>query len=102
MKIKKNQYRKESDTDNIDNRSQIEGQIQNQTNKNSEWRFEEILSITLYFYETTEVNGSAYTKLPIRILAILNFEKDAEHFYLWSILAKLHPLENGHPNRAIK
>ena len=45
------------------------------------------------------MNGSNYIKIPLRSSAILNIENDDKYCFLWSILAKLHPCNNNHPNR---
>ena len=89
----------QSDIDNIDIKSPLEHQIQQQEMKDSGWRFDEINSMTIYFYETTEMNGSNYTKIPLRSNAILNVEKNGKYCFLWCILAWLHPCNNNHPNR---
>ena len=89
----------QSDIDNIDIKSPLEHQIQKQEMKDSGWRFDKITSMTIYFYETTEMNGSNYIKIPLRSNAILNVENNDKHCFLWSILAYLHPCNNNHPNR---
>ena len=89
----------QSDIDNIDIKSPLEHQIQQQEMKDSGWRFDKINSMTIYFYETTEMNGSNYTKIPLRSNAILNVENNDKYCFLWSILAWLHPCNNNHPNR---
>ena len=82
----------------IDVVSPLEHQIQQQEMKDSGWRFDKINSITVYFYKTTELNGSNYVKIPLRSNAILNNENNDKFCFLWSILAYLHPCSN-HPNR---
>ena len=67
--------------------------------KDSGWRFDKINSMTIYFYKTTEMNGSNYIKIPLRSNAILNVENNDKYCFLWSILAWLHPCNNNHPNR---
>ena len=67
--------------------------------KDSGWRFDMINSMTIYFYETNEMNGSNYVKIPLRSNAILNVENNDKYCFLWSILASLHPCINNHPNR---
>ena len=88
-----------SDIDNIDIKSPLEHQIQKQEMKDSGWRFDKINSMTIYFYETTEMNGSNYIKIPLRSNAILNVENNDKYCFLWSILAWLHPCNINHPNR---
>ena len=79
--------------------SQLDSQITNQEMKDSGWRFNKLISMTIYFYKTKELNGSSYVKIPLRSSAILNIENDDKYCFLWSILAFLHPCENSHPNR---
>ena len=90
---------KQSDIDNIDIRSPLEHQIQKQEMKDCGWRFDKINSMTVYFYETTEMNGLNYIKIPLRTNAILNIENNNKYCFVWSILAWLHPCNNIHPNR---
>ena len=89
----------QSDIDNIDIKSPLEHQIQKQEMKDSGWRFDKINSMTIYFYETNEMNGLNYVKIPLRTNAILNIENNDKYCFLWSILAWLHPCNNNHPNR---
>ena len=89
----------QSELDKIDIRSALEHQIQQQKMKDSGWRFDKINSMTFYFYETNEMNGSNYIKVPLRSNAILNIENNDKYCFLWSILAYLHPCTNNHPNR---
>ena len=86
----------ENDIDNIDTKSPLEQQIQNQKLKSSGWNFDKISSLTIYFYKTTEMNGSSYVKLPLRISSIFGIRNDDKYFFLWSILAYLHPYKNSH------
>ena len=87
------------DIDNIDVKSPLEYQIQQQEMKDSGWRFDKIISMTVYFYKIRELNGSNYIKLPLRSKAILNIEDNDKYCFLWSILASFHPCNNNHPNR---
>ena len=50
------------DLDNIDVRSPLEHQFQQQEMENSGWRFDKTNSMTIYFYKTGELNGSNYVK----------------------------------------
>ena len=67
--------------------------------KDSGWRFDKIISMTLYFYKTNEMNGSNYIKIPLRSNSILNIENNDKYCFLWSILPYLHPCTINHPNR---
>ena len=66
----------QSDIDNINITFPLERQIQEQEMKDSGWRFDKLYSMTIYFYETTEMNGSNYIKIPLRSNAILNIENN--------------------------
>ena len=89
----------QSDLNNINITTSLEHQIQQQEIKDSGWRFDKINSMTIYFYETNEMNGLNYVKIPLRTNAILNIENNDKYCFLWSILAWLHPCINNHPNR---
>ena len=89
----------ESDIDNIDVRSQLEHQIQNQEMENSGWIFDKINSMKISFYKTGELNGTSYVKILLGSSAILNVQNNDKYCFFWSILASLHPCENDHPNR---
>ena len=56
----------------------------------------------IYFYKTGELDSSKYVKIPLRTNAILNFENNDKYCFIWSILARLHPCNNIHPNRVSK
>ena len=87
----------QTDIENIDIKSSLEYQIQQQEIKNSRWRFHKINSMTIYLYKTGELNGSNYVKIPLRSNAILNIEKNDNYCFMWSVLAWLHPCINVHP-----
>ena len=89
----------QSDLDNINIVSSLENQLQQQEMKDSGWRFDKINSMIVYFYKTSEMDGSNYIKIPLRSNAILNIETNDKYCFLWSILAYLHPCNNNHPNR---
>ena len=42
--------------------------------KDSGWRFDNINSITVYFYKIGEMDGRSYDKIPLRSNAILKIE----------------------------
>ena len=67
--------------------------------KDSGWRFDKINSMTIYFYETGEMNGSNYVKNLLRSNVILNIEHVDKFCFIGSILAGLHPCNNNHPYR---
>ena len=89
----------QTDIDIIDVKSPLEHQIQQQEMKDSGWQFDKINSMTIYFYKTGELNGSNYVKIPLRSNAILNIENNDKYCFIWSIIARLHPCNNNHPNR---
>ena len=89
----------QTDINNIDDKSPLEYQSQQQEMKDSGWRFDNISSTTIYLYKTGELNGSNYVKNPLRSNAILNFENNYKNCFIWSVLAWLHPFNNAHPNR---
>ena len=89
----------QSDLDNIDVKSPLEFQIQQQEMKDSGKRVDKINSMTIYFYQTGITNCSNYVKFPLRSNAILNIENNDKYCFIWSILANLHPCNNNHPNR---
>ena len=94
-----NQNLTQSDIDNINITFPLERQIQKQELKDSGWLFDKINSMTIYFYKTTEMNGSNYIKTPLRSNAILNVENNDKYCFIWSILASLYPCNKNHPNR---
>ena len=90
----------ELDIDIFNVRFQLGLQIQNQGSKDSGWRFDKNVSLLKHFYETTELNGSSYVKVPLRSPCILKTEIDDNYCYLPSLIASLYPCESSHPNRA--
>ena len=99
INLKINHNLTESDLYKIDVKSPLEHQIQQQEMKDSGWRFDKINSMTVYYYKTGIMNGSIYIKFPVRSNAILNIENNDKYCFIWSILTKLHPCNNSHPNR---
>ena len=91
INLKINHNLTERDLRNINFRWDLERQIQQQEMKDSGWRFDKVISMTIYFYKTQEINGSNYVKLPIRSNAILNIQNDDKYCFIWSILAHLYP-----------
>ena len=67
----------------------MKDKFNNQEMKDSGWRFDKVISMTIYFYKTQELNGSNYVKLPLRSNAILNIQNDDKYCFIWSILAHL-------------
>ena len=85
INLKINHNLTETDIDNIDVKSPLEHQIQQQEMKDSGWRFDKINSTTIYFYQTGIMNGSNSIKIPSRSNAILIIENNDKNCFLWSI-----------------
>ena len=89
--LKINHNLTESDLKTINIRWDLDRQIQQQEMKDSGWRFDKVISMTIYFYKTQELNGTNYVKLPIRSNAILSIQNDDKYCFVWCILAYLFP-----------
>ena len=88
--------------DNIEIKSQLKHQFQNQEVKDCEWIFDKSISMKIKTFKTTELNRSFYVKIPLGSYAIFYFEDVDKYCFIWSILAHLQPMENaktGHPTR---
>ena len=88
--------------DNIDVKSPLEHQLQQQEMKDSGWRFDKINSMTLFFYQTGIMNGSNYIKIPLRSNAILNSKNIDKYRFSYSKLVSLHRCINNHPEQSFK
>ena len=93
--LKINHNLTESDLKYFKIRWDLERQIQNQELKDSSWRFDKIISMTIYFYKTQELNGSSYVKLLLRSNALLNIQNEDKYCFIWSILAHMFPILNN-------
>ena len=89
----------QSEIDNVDIQWDLEARKQNLEMRESGWIFQRVNSMTISFYNTGNMDGSSYVKITLRSSAIVNTKNDDKYCFLWSILAKLHPCENDHPNR---
>ena len=89
----------QSEIDNVNIQWDLEAKKQNFEMQESGWVFQRVNSMTISFYNTGNMDGSSYVKLPLRSSAILNIKNDDKYCFLWIILAKLHPCENSHPDR---
>ena len=89
----------QSEIDNVNIQWDLEARKQNLEMQESGWVFQRVNSMTISFYNTGNMDGSSYVKLPLRSSAILNIKNDDKYCFLWSILAKIHPCENSHPDR---
>ena len=92
----------QSEIDNVNIQWDLEARKQNLEMQESGWVFQRVNSMTISFYNTGNMDGSSYVKLPLGSSAILNIKNDDKYCFLWSILAKLHPCENSHPDRVTK
>ena len=78
---------------------ELDGHNENLELKDTGWRFCKIVTMTIYFYKTDELNGCSYVKILLSSSSILNIENDDNYCLLWSIVANFLPCENSHPNR---
>ena len=67
--------------------------------KESGWNSQRINSMKKSIYKTGEINDSSNVKKPLRSSALIISENDDKLWFVWSILAHLHPGEIGNPNR---
>ena len=81
--------------DNVNIQWDLESRIQNLEMKESGWVFQRVNSMTISYYNTGNMYGSSYVKVPLRSSAILNIKNDDKYCFLWSILASLYPCENN-------
>ena len=89
----------QSEIDNVNIQWNVEARKQNLEMRESGWIFQRVNSMTISFYNTGIMDASSYIKVPLRSSAILNIKNNDKYCFLWSILAKLHPSENSHPDR---
>ena len=89
----------ETHIDKIDVKTQLEQEVQNQETKDSGWRFDKTNSRTIYLYKTTELNALIWVRFLLRSSAILNNASDDKFCFFCSIIVRLHPCENIHPNK---
>ena len=89
----------QSEIDNVNIQWEVEARKQNLEMKESGWHFQRVNSMTISFYNTGNMDGSSYVKIPLRSSAILNIKNKDKYCFLWSILAYLHPCENSHSDR---
>ena len=67
----------------------------------SGWHLQDINHLKTYFHKTNAMNGRTYVKFPIKTNSILNIQNVDTYCYLWSILAKIHPVDEN-PQRVSK
>ena len=91
-----------TDPNNIDVRYALEERIQIQEKKESVWRFDKIVSMTIYFNKLVKWMDQFMKKIPMRSSAVINIQNGDKYCFLWSILAHFHPIANpkkGHATR---
>ena len=88
----------QSEIDNVNVQWDLEARKQNLEMQESGWVFQRVNSMTISFYNTGNMDGSSYVKIPLRSSAIVNIKNDDKYCFIWSILASLYPCEND-PNR---
>ena len=66
----------QTEIDKIDVRSPLKNQLQQKEMKDCGWRFHKIISMTVCFYKTGELNGSKFVETLSRSNPILNIEKN--------------------------
>ena len=89
----------QSEIDNINIQWTLEKRIESVEMKKSGWNFQRFNNMSISFYKTGEINGTSYVKIPLGSSALINIKNDDIYCFIWSILASLHPGENGNPNR---
>ena len=88
----------QSEIDNVNVQWDLEARKQNLEKQESGWVFQRVNSMTISYYNTGNMDGSSYVKVPLRSSAKVKIKNDDKYCFVWSILAKLHPCENN-PNR---
>ena len=91
----------QSEIDNVDIQWDLEARKQNLEMNESGWNFQRVNSMTISFYNTGNIDGSSYVKIPLRSSAIVNIKNNDKYCFIWSILAKLYPCETN-PDRVSK
>ena len=92
----------ETDIDDIDFKSPLDHQKQQEEIEISGRQFDKINSMTINFYQTGFLKGKNFVKNRLRSNPILNIEKNDNFCFLWRIIAYLHPCNNNHPNKVSK
>ena len=84
----------QSEIDNANIQWDLEARKQNLEMRESGWVFQRVNSMTISYYNTGNLDGSSYIKVPLRSSAILNIKNVDKYCFIWSILASLYPCEN--------
>ena len=85
----------QSEIGNVNFQWDLEARKQNLEMRESGWNSQRVNSMTISFYNTRNMDGSSYVKIPLWSSAILNIKNDDKYCFLWSILANLYPCENN-------
>ena len=85
----------QSEIDNVNIQWDLEARKQNLEMRESGWIFQIVNSMTISYYNTGNMDGSSYVKIPLRSSAILIIKNDDKYCFIWSILAKPHPCQNN-------
>ena len=85
----------QSEIDNTNIQWEVEARKQNLEMREPGWHFQRVNFMTISFYNTGNMDGSSYVKIPLRSSAILNIKNNDKYCFLRSILAFLHPCENN-------
>ena len=62
--------------------------------KDTGWNFKKTNYLTLYFFNSTQLNALSFIKIPMRISAKVIFKNDDKFCFFWPVLAPLPPCEN--------
>ena len=85
----------QSEIDNANIQWDLEARKQNLEMRESGWVFQRVNSMTISYYNTGNMDGSSYIKVPLRSSVILNIKNVDKYCFIWSILASLYPCENN-------
>ena len=85
----------QSEIEDVNIQWDLEARKQNLELQASGWNFQRVNSMTISYYNTGNMDGSSYVKIPIRSSAILNIKNYDNYCFIWSILASLYPCKNN-------
>ena len=82
----------------------IEERIQNFNQRESNWRFQRVLSLDIHFTDFQPLRGSTFLPLPSKIStkkAVINMKNNDDQCFKWSVTRALNPVDI-HPERITK
>ncbi len=82
------------DLENVEFTSHLRRRIEELEGRESGIIFNYIEKMHIKFYKTKSLSGGTYVKLPFESKSVLNIQNKDNKCFLWSILAKLHPVES--------